>query len=148
MTDFRAFKVLDGGLSPAEANVPEPALRRGGGGGNSGDMEQRLAALEKNYEKLDGKIDRLTNIVQDFVVKTGDRLGSIENKITAIEGDLKAKADRVDLIPIEKEIGIVGGRVSNLPTTAAMITMVLGAVTVSLGGVAGLAFALSKLFAK
>jgi hypothetical protein len=109
-------------------------------------MEARVIALEKGLEKLDTKIDKLTELVNAFGLKTSERLGTIEGRLTGIEKTLDAKAARTDLTPIEVKLGTVDGKVSNLPTTAVMVTLVLTAVALSLGGAAGLAVTLFKLF--
>lgn len=111
-------------------------------------MERRVATLEKGFEKLDGKIDKLTELVNSFGLKTSERLGIIEGRLTGIEKTLDTKAAKTDLIPIETKLGSVDGKVSNLPGTPTLITLVLSTVALCLGGTAGLAFTLFKIFGK
>lgn len=141
MADNERLRLPDDWFPPASPN-----LKGSGGGGTYDDMDHRITALEKGYEKIDGKIDKLTELVNSFGLKTSERLSSIEGRLVGIERDIGTKAAKADLTSIEVKLGSVEGRISNLPTTAAMITLVLSAVGLSLGGAAGLAFMLFKLF--
>lgn len=107
-------------------------------------MDRRISALERGFDKLDSKIDRLTDLVQDLVGKTGDRLGTIEGRLTGIEKMLDAKAAKGDLAPIEAKLGDIGGQIKNLPGIASMITLVLATLAGSLGGAATLAYTLAR----
>ncbi|MFH6781690.1 MULTISPECIES: hypothetical protein [Methylobacterium] len=109
-------------------------------------MQQRVEALEKGMQKLEGKIDRLTELVNGFGLKTSERLGTIEGRLTGIEKTLESRAAKSDLTPLEAKIAAVDGKIAHLPTTSAMITLMLGAVGLSLGGAAGLAFTLFRIF--
>lgn len=115
-----------------------------GGGGRMDRLEQRVTILEKGFEKLDGKIDKLTDLVNSFGLKTSERLSGIEGRLTGIEKTLDAKAGKADLTPIEAKLGDVGGTVRGLPGLPAMITLVLSTITLCLGGAATLAWAFAK----
>ena len=79
-----------------------------GAGPTGGDMEGRVRALEPNFEKMDGKLDKIL-----------DRLTAHDVKLASIEAKLDTMASATDLARIE-------GRVEALPTTWQMITLVFG----------------------
>lgn len=101
------------------------------------DVVRRVASLEKGLEKLDGKIDKLTELVNAFGLKTSERLGGIEGRLTGIEKTLESKASSAD-------VKLVEGKVSSIPTTWQVVGLMGALVVGTLGGVAGLAFALAR----
>ena len=113
-----------------------PVLSDGGGGGTSDGMDLRITALEKGFEKLDGKIDKLTELLSSFALKTSERLGAIEGRLTGIEKTLDAKASTADL----RE---VSGKISSIPTTWQTVAIIagllvgIGTISVSLLKLAG-----------
>lgn len=112
-----------------------PAIEHGGGGGGPTDrMEHRIASLEKSYEKLDGKIDKLTDLVRAFGEKSAERLATIEGRLNGIEKALDAKASTADV----KELS---GKVSNIPTTWQTVAI----IAALLAGIGGVSFTISKL---
>ncbi|MCJ2095618.1 hypothetical protein MKK67_24420 [Methylobacterium sp. J-072] len=135
------------GLSPADFSPSSGTSADGtdgGDGGNVNDMERRVATLEKNFEKLDVKIDKLTELVQGLVHKTTERLGAIEGRLTGIEKTLDAKAAKSDLGPLQEKLGDITGQFKNVPGIGSMITLVLATLAGSLGGAATLAYTLAK----
>lgn len=136
-----------------EADVDEVLARRrierapgrdGGDGWPTDGMERRVALLEKNFDKLDGKIDKLTELTQSLVVKSSERLGAIEGRLTGIEKALDARAMRGDLAPIQEKLGDIAGQLRNVPGLGALITLVLATLAGALGGAATLAYTLAK----
>lgn len=115
------------------------AARRGGvpptsGGQPPDNTDRRLDALEKNFEKLDGKIDRLTELVRSFGEKSADRLSNIDGRLTGIEKTLDAKASTADV----RELS---GKVSNIPTTWQTVAIIAALLV----GIGGLSFTISRL---
>lgn len=101
----------------ADENLAKPPLLSGGGGGGTFDpMEARVTVLEKNFEKIDGKLDKLIDGFNDFRRST-------EVKLASIEAELKLKSSA-------SELSEVKGRVASLPT----IWQLIGLVFVILGG--------------
>lgn len=45
---------------------PEQTLQGGGGGGMYGDMERRVTALEKQFDRIDNKLDALIKDVSEL----------------------------------------------------------------------------------
>lgn len=70
----------------------------GGGGPTDNDMEKRVAALEKSFEKIDGKLDKL-----------GDQGHALEVKLATIDGKMESKATA-------EKVGAIEGRISDLPS--------------------------------
>lgn len=97
------------------------------------DIARRVAALEKGFEKMDGKIDRLTELVNSFGLKSAERLGAIEGRLTGMEAKLDSKASSA-------EVRELAGKVSSIPNVWQTLAIMGGL----LAGVAGLAFALTK----
>lgn len=120
---------------------PEGPLPPGGGGGTSDGMEQRIAALEKGFEKLDGKLDRLIESVATGRLENEKRFGAIDARLTGIEAKLDAKAARADLAPIEAKLSGLEGRVAGIPTTWQTIAIVAALLV----GIAGVSFSVAKL---
>ena len=87
----------------------------GGGGPTGGDMEGRVRALETNFEKMDGKLDKILDRLAAHDVK----LASLDGKLETIDAKLDTKASATDLARI-------AGRVEALPTTWQMITLAFG----------------------
>ena len=123
---------------------PEGALPPGGGGGTSDGMEQRIAALEKGFEKLDGKLDRLIEAVTAGRLENEKRFGAIDSRLTGIEAKLDTKATKTDLAPIEAKLSGLEGRVANIPTTWQTIA-IIAAILV---GIAGVSFTVAMLTEK
>ncbi|WP_201829572.1 hypothetical protein [Microvirga zambiensis] len=74
-------------------------------------MEARVTALEENFKKIDGKLDKLIETVGDFRRNT-------EVHLASIEAELKIRASATDLAEVK-------GRVSNLPTTLQLLAFVV-----------------------
>jgi hypothetical protein len=87
--------IYNKGLYVASSNDnPTPhSLKSGGGDGTFDDMEPRVAALEKGFERIERKIDGLVTDVAEM------------------KGQLKA-------MPTAISFGELKGRVDSLPTTA------------------------------
>ena len=94
-------------------------LRRGGGNGRGptdGDVANRISIVEKSIAKMDAKLDRLIEKVDD-----------LRMDVTRMDERLKTTASAAELAEIK-------GRVNGLPTTWQMITLVIGIVGTILGG--------------
>jgi hypothetical protein len=89
----------------------EAPLQTGGGGGTFDGMEVRVTALEKQFEKIDGKLDKI--------------LG----ELSSTRADISFLKGRVETIPSSKDFGELKGRVDSLPTMARM-TALLSVVAV------------------
>jgi hypothetical protein len=74
-------------------------------------MEARVTALEDNFKKIDGKLDKLIESVTDFRRTNDSRLASIE-------AELKHKASAADLAEVK-------GRVNSLPSTMQLLAFVV-----------------------
>lgn len=97
------------------------------------DVIRRVGALEQNLQKIDGKIDKLTELVNSFGLKTSERLGGIEGRLTGIEKILEMKASTADL----RE---VAGTVKMIPNIWQTLAIMAGLLV----GVSGLAFTIAK----
>lgn len=86
---------------------PNATLKGGGGDGTFGDMEQRVTALEKGFDRIERKIDGLVTDVAEM------------------KGQLKAA-------PTAIAFGELKGRVDSLPTTARAATLLGIAVSIIL----------------
>lgn len=98
-----------------------PALKGGGGGGTSDDMDRRVTALEKAFEKMDTKLDKL---VTDVGGIRGD-LSEVKGRVSALPdarafGEIKGK---IDTMPSGEAFGRIASRVERLPTLATLSTL-------------------------
>ncbi|WP_342150746.1 hypothetical protein [Methylorubrum sp. SB2] len=55
-------------------------------------MEQHVVALEKGFEKIDGKLDALIKAITDGRLENEKRFGAIERRLAGIEAKLNTKA--------------------------------------------------------
>lgn len=95
-------KSVTGVLENVASGTP---LQTGGGGGTFDGMEGRVTALEKQFEKVDGKLDKILG-----------ELSSTRVDISFLKG-------RVETMPSSKDLGELKGRVDSLPTMARMTAL-------------------------
>jgi len=99
----------------AESAGPGAPLQTGGGGGTFDGMEARVATLEKQFEKMDGKLDKI--------------LG----ELSSTRADVSFLKGRIETIPSSRDFGELKGRVDSLPTiakTAGLLTLATAAITI------------------
>lgn len=101
------------------------------------DVIRRVSALEKGQELIISKLDGIAKGITDGRIENEKRFGAIEGRLTGIERALDAKASSADVKLIE-------GKVSSIPTTWQVVGLMGALVVSTLGGVAGLAFALAR----
>ena len=59
-----------------------------------GDMERRVQFLEKGFEKIDGKLDRVLDTLNAFRHETDLRFGAVEARFGALENRMEARFRR------------------------------------------------------
>ncbi len=89
-----------------------------------GDMERRVQALERNFEKIDTKLDKLVDSLQVVVLRLTRIEAVLESKASSAEvadlrGVLESKASSADVAELR-------GMVKNLPNIVQMATLVFG----------------------
>lgn len=102
-------KSVAGALEKASHDTP---LQTGGGGGTFGGMEARVTALENQFEKMDGKLDKI--------------LG----ELSATRADVSFVKGRIETAPSSRDFGELKGRVDSLPTMAKIAALLSMATTV------------------
>lgn len=96
--------VIDLSKFRGDPGVPnEPGLKGGGDDGTFDDMEARVANLEKRFDRLEGKLDGLTDKVADIRV------------------DMSALKERVSHLPTKG--WAVGVAVTIITLTGAIVTL-------------------------
>lgn len=110
-----AEKVTD--LADYKSKLPraQPSSLKGGdGGGTFDDMEPRVAALEKRFDRLEGQLDKLTEKVSDLRVDMGivkERVSHLPTKgwaFTVAAAIIAATGTIVTLAPkLQQWLGVV-----------------------------------------
>ncbi|MGO9743206.1 MAG: hypothetical protein ACLPN5_17170 [Roseiarcus sp.] len=102
MADLEAKRARESSTSHARA--------AGSGGGPTGnDMERRVSALEKAYEKIDGKLDKIVDQSHAADLRLEGRFNTVDIKLTSVDAKLDAKASAAT-------VSEIAGRVSDLPS--------------------------------
>lgn len=80
---YEAFPSGGGGKGEPADIVAEPApLKKGGGGGNSGDMETRLTRMEVTVEHIDRNVSRMT----PDLANVRERMATLEERVAHLPG--------------------------------------------------------------
>jgi len=78
----------------------QQVLQSGGGGGNSGGMEARVAKLEDDVKALDGKFDAVMkklDRIDDKFDKLNDKIDGVKDDVRKLETSLKDDVKRVEV---------------------------------------------------
>lgn len=86
-----------------------------------------MAVLEKLFERMDAKLDRLTDAVEAMRVDFGGLKASV--------------ATRSDLAATRADVAELKGSIKHLPTVWMMLTAMIGFAVAVAGGVVGGVFA-------
>lgn len=102
LDDFRAKRAREASIGHTQAG--------GSGGGPTGnDVERRVSALERAFEKFDGKLDRIVDQGHAADLRLESRFNTVDVKLSSVDAKLDAKASAATVAEI-------AGRISDLPT--------------------------------
>jgi hypothetical protein len=78
------------------------SLKPPGGGGTFDDMETRFQALEKGFETINGKLDRLIDAVGSSRLDSATKAGEVNTRLASIDAKLDAKASAEAVARLEE----------------------------------------------
>ncbi|MFT0533968.1 hypothetical protein ACMHYJ_14235 [Castellaniella hirudinis] len=104
MNNLVSLEDYKGSFTEAPPKKERGPLPPGGGGGDNGDMDERLDRLEKRVGSIDGRLDRLEH-----------RVGHIDGRLGRIEGDVASLKDglsdvKVAVASLDAKLDITGIR--------------------------------------
>lgn len=113
---------LDDYRTKVPSDNGDAGLKGGGGDGTFDDMERRVTALEKVFEKMDAKLDKLVSDSGALRIE----LAEVKGRVSALPdarafGELKGK---LDTMPSGEAFGRVASRVERLPTLATLTALI------------------------
>ena len=91
---------------------PKVPLNRGGGGGTSGGMEARIAALEAGVKDVSSKLDKLTDALQQNALSLAEIKGRLAEspkaaEISKLAAEIAELRGKIDGLPTFKNLGIL-----------------------------------------
>jgi hypothetical protein len=102
MEDFRAKRAREALTGHAPAG--------GSGGGPTGDdMERRISALERAFEKIDGKLEKIVDQSHAADLRVASLFNTVDVKLSSVDAKLDAKASAA-------AVSEIAGRISDLPS--------------------------------
>jgi hypothetical protein len=118
-------------MSPARIVGPEhvrwppasndPALQGEDGGGSFGDMEERVARLERETSEIKAVLGRMEPL-----------LARLDERFKALDERFKSVANSSDVAELKISLAEIRGRVNAMPTTLQLISFTL-AILVAAG---------------
>lgn len=100
-----------------------PDLPRGGGGGNDGNMEPRIAKLEAHMENVRSELSKLATVPADLAALK-ERSSHLPTK-AEVKADLDSAVDRLGT-RIQRQVGIVGAIVAVAVSAVTIGSKLLG----------------------